>query len=242
MRWIAHGKHHAAFRQVDRTRGGKTRRPQRQQRRTSCSVASHPPISIVWKFFLGLDGVTPYFLDRWKSKRGKYSGWAERARGGETCTPPLGGQFRRILVSAASRVKRLESSHCDIFFPDTSDQNNENSTPSTGTRVTGQLFFRERRVIPNSLQSSATDRTLNRWSTSCGPAKLLTTAKPESETLWTSLNTSGGRDGFLPQSESASSRSRRSCDGLSRTRTAKAAQMKSHVHCCRALARKSDGA
>jgi hypothetical protein len=57
-----------------------------------------------------------------EQKREKYSGWAEGARGGETCTPPLGGRLGRILVSAASRVKRVESSHCDIFFPNTSDR------------------------------------------------------------------------------------------------------------------------
>src|SRR6266849_8322156 len=56
-----------------------------------------------------------------EQKREKYSRSAEGARGGETCTPPLGGRFGGILVSAASRVKRLESSHCDIFFPNTSD-------------------------------------------------------------------------------------------------------------------------
>ncbi len=52
-----------------------------------------------------------------------------------------------ILVSAASRVKRLESSHCDIFFSIPQIKNNEISTPSTGTRVAGQLFFRERHLI-----------------------------------------------------------------------------------------------
>jgi hypothetical protein len=36
------------------------------------------------------------------------------------------------LVSAASRVKRLESSHCDIFFPMPQIKNNEDSALSSG--------------------------------------------------------------------------------------------------------------
>ena len=96
------------LRQVDRTRG--------QNATPSATAAPHfvqygisPSDLNIWKFSLGLDRVTPYFWTAGRAKEGSTRD-GQSARGGETCTPPLGRRFPRILLSAASRVKRLQSS------------------------------------------------------------------------------------------------------------------------------------
>ena len=54
-----------------------------------------------------------------KSKRAEYSGWARRARDGETCTPTLRGRLRQILVSAGERSQEasiLSPRHISQYF------------------------------------------------------------------------------------------------------------------------------
>jgi hypothetical protein len=88
---------------------GRSATPRRQRLRTSSSVASHPPLDMFGDSPLAWAAlrITSGSL---KSERGQYSGWAQRARGGETCTPTFRGRLGQILVSAARRVKRLQSS------------------------------------------------------------------------------------------------------------------------------------
>src|SRR5216683_499614 len=98
------------LRQVERTRG--------QNATPSATAAPHFVQCGISPSHLDSLEILPWPSPRYaftsgpqeEQKREKYSGWAEGARGGETCTPPLGGRFGQILVSAASRVKRLESS------------------------------------------------------------------------------------------------------------------------------------